>query len=139
MFNSLRHAMSTRGGDADASRAGQDSPPADSYSPSLTDTETLGDNEIKDREADENEAFKREMREAFFGHGRIEELEELEARNDHQKTRIDDLNNRTAELKGELVKEYNRAQAEKLRADKAEAALMLANPGVMLATQWKLA
>lgn len=136
MFNSLRHAMSTRGGDAEATRARQHSPPADSYSPSLTDTETLGDDETKDRESDENEAFKREMCETFFGRGRIEELE---ARNDHQKTRIDDLTKRTAELKGEWINEYHRAQAEKERADKAEAALMLADPGELLATERKLA
>jgi hypothetical protein len=136
MFSSLRHAMSTRGGGAEASRARQYSPPADSYSPSLTDTETLGDDDTKYCEADENEAFEREMRETFFGHGRIEELE---ARNDYQKTRLDDLTKRTIELKSEWVKEYHRAQAEKERAEKAEAALMLADRGELLATQRKLA
>jgi hypothetical protein len=43
IFNSLRHAMSMRGSDADALGARQRSPPDEPYSPSYTDTKTIGD------------------------------------------------------------------------------------------------
>ncbi|KAH4250592.1 hypothetical protein HBH69_227410 [Parastagonospora nodorum] len=95
----LRHAMSTRGGNAEASRAHSRSPTEDPYSPSLTDAETIGDDEVKERESDGEDPCKHRILLTFA------------------ETRI-------MELKGELVKMFDRAKAAEERALEADKTLI---------------
>jgi chromosome segregation ATPase len=112
--------MSMRGGDGAALCARECSPTEEAYSPSLTDAETVGDEDATDRERDSDEALKREMLQTF------------------EKTRIDDLTKRVAELKGQLIETYQRAQVEKIRADRAEVRLSFAGIGEPLSTQQQM-
>lgn len=124
MFNSLRNAMSMPGGDAGALRTRQHSPPEESHNPSLTNAETIGDEEATECKLEDEGPCKHRMLLTF-----------AETRLEAQETRIEDLSARIAELKKQLVTTYERAEAEKKRADKAEEAGFLADPNELRAAR----
>jgi hypothetical protein len=90
---------------------------------------------VKNCESDDDDAFRREMRQTFFGPARIEELE---ARNNLQKTRLNGLITHVANIRGEWIKESKRAEAEKKRADEAEAALVLGDSEELLVARQQI-
>jgi hypothetical protein len=105
--------MSMRGGDADALRVHERLMDEEAYSQTLTDAETLSDGTIdhdQEHEQKHDEACKHRILLTYA------------------QTRVGDLSKRLKEIREEHITTYARAQAEKKRADEAEAALGIADP-----------
>jgi chromosome segregation ATPase len=110
MFNSIRNAMSMRGGDTGAELAHERLTNEDVCSPTLTDVDTLSDGTIDHgQKFAPEDALKKDM------------LRTFEEKRDHD-SNLSHLTERIVELKKQLISMYERAGAEKKRADKAEEA-----------------
>jgi chromosome segregation ATPase len=116
MFNSIRNAMSMRGGDTGAELAHERLTNEDVCSPTLTDVDTLSAGTIDHgQKLAPEDALKKDM------------LRTFEEKRDHD-SNLSHLTERIVELKKQLISMYERAGAEKKRADKAEEAKSSADP-----------